>query len=207
MLVKWDCSHERLFSRAENPEIRLSSFFVPDCFLGYFLPRPLPCNLNSNIPVSHKHGHTYVSFLLLGVHPTRPASRLSRCSSVPPLPRQLPEDPRAASAEERVLSPLSWQQRSSEFAHALRQELWIFISAQAHKLACQFHAGRSQENPGLGTMASLVTARQATQDSHSASLSLRLSPLESPGGYGAGSGILSTESLSLLTASEQTHQP
>lgn len=79
--------------------------------------------------------------------------------------------------QKRALSPLSWQQRSSEFAHALRQELWIFISAQAHKLACQFHAGRSQENPGLGTMASLVTARQATQVSHSASLSLLLSPL------------------------------
>lgn len=79
--------------------------------------------------------------------------------------------------QKRALSPLSWQRRSSESSHALRQELWSFISAQAHKLACQFHAGRSQENPGWGTMASLVTAPQATQDSRSASLSLLLSPL------------------------------
>lgn len=56
------------------------------------------------------------------------------------------------------------------------QELQIFISSQAHKLACQFHAGRRQESPGLETMTSLITAQQATQDLRSDWFSLFLSP-------------------------------
>ena len=105
-----DCSVKQKMQRSGFllPLLRV----VPDCFLGYFLPRPLPCSLNSNIPVSPKHVHTYVSFLLLGVHPTRPASRLSRCSSVSPLPRQSPEDPRAPSAEE---SPESSELTAAQF--------------------------------------------------------------------------------------------
>ena len=78
-LFTWDCSVEQKIQRSGFLLSLLR--VVPDCFLDNFLPCPLPCNLNSNIPVSQKHVHTYVSFLLLGVHPTWPTSHLSRCSS------------------------------------------------------------------------------------------------------------------------------
>lgn len=203
-----DCSVERKIQRSGFLLSLLR--VVPDCFLDNFLPCPLPCNLNSNIPVSQKHVHTYVSFLLLGVHPTWPTSHLSRCSSgvTSPVTVALWRTP-VLHKQKKFLSPLSWQQHISEFSHALCQELWIFISSQAHKLACQFHAGRRQESPGLETMTSLITAQQATQDWRSGWFSLLLSPKlwrQSPGGYRAGSRIRSTENLNLLMASEQTWQ-
>ena len=80
----WDCLAEQKIKKSVFLLSLLNIF--PDCFVDYLLPRPSPCNLSSNIPISHKHIHTCVSFLLPGIlllaFLTWPTStHLSKCSS------------------------------------------------------------------------------------------------------------------------------